>query len=66
MNDLKRFILEEEAMGTVEVVLIAAVLIGIGLLFKNAVVDFVKRHIAQMESFEVDVQDVDKSTKVEN
>ncbi len=55
MNDLKRFICEEEAMGTVEVVLIAAVLIGIGLMFKDVVLRFVKKHLAQVEEVNVDI-----------
>jgi len=58
MKDLKRFICEEEAMGTVEVVLIVAVLIGIGLLFKNAVIEFVTKHLGQMEGVEVDIDNI--------
>jgi len=58
MNDLKRFMCEEEAMGTVEVVLIAAVLIGIGLLFRDSVVNFVNRHLGQMDSVNVNVNNV--------
>lgn len=58
MSDLVRFIHEEEAMGTVEVVLIVAVLIGIGLLFKDAAVGFVKRHIDQMNGVNVNINEI--------
>ena len=58
MSDLKRFFYEEEAMGTVEVVLIVAVLIGIGLLFKNAVVGFVTKHLKQMKDVEVNIKKI--------
>ena len=58
MFELKRFLYEEEAMGTVEVVLIVAVLIGIGLLFKNSVVAFVENHLSEMESVDVKVREL--------
>lgn len=37
MNQLKRFIFDEEAMGTLEVILISAVLIGAAILFKGGI-----------------------------
>ncbi len=40
---LKRFIRKEEGLGTVEVVIIIAVLVGIALIFREAIVDFVKK-----------------------
>jgi Flp pilus assembly pilin Flp len=41
MNNLKRFVTEEEGMGTVELVLIIVVLIALVLLFKTTIVKFV-------------------------
>jgi len=37
VNQLKRFIFDEEAMGTLEVILISAVLIGAAILFKGGI-----------------------------
>jgi Flp pilus assembly pilin Flp len=39
---LKSFIKEEDGLGTVEIVVIIAILIGIALLFKNQIFAFVK------------------------
>jgi hypothetical protein len=37
---LKAFIFEEDGMGTVEIVIIIAVLVGIALIFRDAIIDF--------------------------
>jgi len=37
---LKQFWNEEEAMGTVEIVIIIAVLVGIALIFRDAIIRF--------------------------
>lgn len=37
----KDFLMEEDGLGTVEIVIIIAVLVGIALLFKNQIVAFV-------------------------
>lgn len=37
MKQFKRFLCEEEAMGTLEVILISAVLIGAAILFKDGI-----------------------------
>ncbi|AEV69398.1 Flp1 family type IVb pilin [Acetivibrio clariflavus] len=39
---IKNFIMEEDGMSTVEVVLIIAVLVGLAILFKNYITDFVQ------------------------
>jgi Flp pilus assembly pilin Flp len=41
MNNIKRFINEEEGMGTVELVLIIVVLIALVLIFKAKIIEFV-------------------------
>lgn len=38
---LKRFIREEDGMGTVEVIIIIAVLVGVALLFRKQLITFV-------------------------
>lgn len=38
---LKRFIYEEDGMGTVEVIIIIAVLVGVALLFRKQLINFV-------------------------
>lgn len=44
-NMLKEFWQEEEGMGTVEIVLIIAVLVSIALIFRNQVIDFVRTNL---------------------
>lgn len=41
MKNFKRFLCEEEAMGTLEVILISAVLIGAAILFKEKIMGIV-------------------------
>lgn len=41
-NLIKNFIKEEDGMSTVEIVIIIAVLVGIAILFRNYITDFVK------------------------
>ena len=44
MKDLlKRFWMEEDGMGTVEVVIIVAVLVGVALIFKDGITNFAKK-----------------------
>ncbi len=38
---IKRFIKEEDGLGTVEIVVIIAVLVGIALIFRDAIINFV-------------------------
>ena len=45
MNLLREFFAEEEGMGTVEILLIIAVLVCVALIFRKAIVDFVKNII---------------------
>ena len=37
---LRGFILEEDGMGTVEIVIIIAVLVGLALIFRDAIINF--------------------------
>lgn len=40
-NLLKSFLKEEDGLGTVEIVVIIAVLVGIALIFRDAIINFV-------------------------
>lgn len=40
-NLLKTFMSEEDGLGTVEIVIIIAVLVGIALIFRDAIIKFV-------------------------
>lgn len=41
ISTLKRFFTEEDGMGTVEVIIIIAVLVGVALLFRKQLIAFV-------------------------
>lgn len=43
MMKLSAFLKEEDGMGTAEVVIIAAVLVAIAILFKERITEFVKK-----------------------
>jgi hypothetical protein len=45
---LKRLIFEEDGMGTVEVIIIIAVLVGVALLFRNQLIKFVNSIISNL------------------
>lgn len=45
MELLRRFIKGEDGMGTVELVIIVAVLVGIALIFREAIFDFVDQTV---------------------
>ena len=45
---MKAFLLEEDGLGTVEVVLILAVLVGIALIFRQYIFGFVKDIMANI------------------
>ena len=40
INFVKAFIWEEDGMGTVEIVIIIAVLVGLALIFRDAIITF--------------------------
>lgn len=47
-STFKRFISEEDGMGTVEVIIIIAVLVGVALLFRNQLIKFVNSIISNL------------------
>lgn len=42
MNLLKNFLKEEDGLGTVEIILILAVLVSIAIIFRKKIIEFVK------------------------
>lgn len=42
LKEIKRFFKEEDGLGTVEIVVILAVLVSIALIFRTQIVEFVK------------------------
>lgn len=48
MNELRNFWDEEEGMGTVEMVLIIAALVCVALLFREALVNFIKKALGNV------------------
>lgn len=48
-NLAKRFMKEEEAMGTIEVILIIAVIILIALLFKDWIIELLERLMSKAD-----------------
>lgn len=48
MNLLKQFLKDEEGMGTVEMVVIIALLLGIALLFRRQIIRFVTSILDQI------------------
>lgn len=61
MKDMmKRFWNEEEGFGTVELVILIGVLVAIALVFRTAVIDFVKKLIEKL--FKVEDVPGNKST----
>lgn len=47
---LTRFIYEEEAMGTVEVVLIAAILMGLAFMFNKGIREFMNSQLSKIKN----------------
>jgi len=58
---LGRFFREEDGLGTVEIVVIIAVLVGIALIFRDAIINFVTGIMESVFGDESIVQDVNSS-----
>ena len=48
MNLIKGFFKEEDGMGTVEIVIIIAVLVTIAIIFRNAIKEWVTKTVASI------------------
>lgn len=50
----KSYLKKEDGLGTVEIVLLIAILVGLALIFKNTIVGFVKNVLANIQGNEID------------
>ncbi len=66
MKILRDFLKEEDGLGTVEIVLLIAVLVGLALLFKTNIVNFVKNIFKKIDGNEINPSDVDETIIKEN
>lgn len=58
---IKDFIKEEDGLGTVEIVLIIAVLVGLALLFKKQIVGFVAKILGGFVGTEVNSNSIENT-----
>ncbi len=49
---------ENDGFGTVEMVILTAILIGLALLFKNFIVDYAKNLIESIKSVDINITDI--------
>ncbi|KAB3537231.1 hypothetical protein F8154_02750 [Alkaliphilus pronyensis] len=59
MNILKRFMYEEDGLGTVELVLLLAILVGLALMFRKAIVEYVGKILANITKNEIDPTNIE-------
>ena len=59
MSFIRGFIVEEDGMGTVEIVIIIAVLVGLALIFRDAIISFSTDVMSRMFANEGVKDDVD-------
>ena len=60
-NLVKNFLKEEDGLGTVEIVVIIAVLVGIALIFRDAIIKFVTDIMKSVFADDTITRDVDSS-----
>lgn len=58
---LSRLIYEEDGLGTVELVLLLAILVGLALMFRKAIVEFVRNILANITSNEIDPKEIEST-----
>lgn len=63
MKILKAFLKEEDGLGTVEIVLLIAILVGLALLFKKQIVSFVSNILGKIQGKEIDPTEIE-NTKI--
>lgn len=60
-NLVKSFLKEEDGLGTVEIVVLIAVLVGIALIFRDAIIKFVTDILKNVFADDTITRDVDSS-----
>ncbi|MBM7615823.1 Flp1 family type IVb pilin [Alkaliphilus hydrothermalis] len=58
LKKIKGFLVEEGGLGTVELVLLVAVLVGLALIFKTAIAEFVRDVLGKIKGNEIDPQKI--------
>ncbi len=61
MNLIRSFLKEEDGLGTVEIVVIIAVLVGIALIFRDAIIKFVTDIMKSVFADDTITKDVNSS-----
>lgn len=59
MNDLKAFFMEEDGLGTIEIIILIIVLIGLALLFRKNIETFVEGFFGSGKELEASKYKVD-------
>ncbi|MGE5328767.1 MAG: Flp1 family type IVb pilin [Deltaproteobacteria bacterium] len=62
LKSFKDFIIEDDGLGTVEIVLIIAILVGLALLFKKQIVGFVAKIMGGVVNTNVNPGDIENTT----
>jgi hypothetical protein len=65
LKNIISFLKEEDGLGTVEIVVIIAVLVGIALIFRDAIINFVTDIMKSVFAND-DVKDQINSTNIQN
>lgn len=60
LSYLKQFIREEDGLGTVELVLLIAILVGLALMFRKTIVSFVQKVLRSIEGNELDPKTIEE------
>lgn len=55
---IKNFLTEEDGLGTVELVLLIAVLVGLALIFRKAIVEFVERILNNITGVDINPEEM--------
>lgn len=61
VNFFKKFLKEEDGLGTVEIVIIIAVLVAVAILFRRYIIDFVQKMMGSIFGSDV----VDEATNTD-
>ncbi|TYQ16061.1 UNVERIFIED_CONTAM: putative flagellin with Flp1-like domain [Acetivibrio alkalicellulosi] len=62
---MRDFIMEEDGLGTVEIVIIIAVLVGIALIFRGVIIGFVKDILSNIWESEANTE-IDSGSHIED
>ncbi|MGV8146185.1 MAG: Flp1 family type IVb pilin [Alkaliphilus sp.] len=58
MGRIKKILKKEDGLGTVEIVLLIAILVGLALIFRTAIVEFVKTILESITGITIDPENL--------